>query len=72
MRGLLAGRDWEEYSEFRKYIHMNPMRAQLCDAPELYPYSSAGNGFVLDDCQRLLSQASKILPLTSGAKALDF
>jgi putative transposase len=64
-------RDWEEYSEFRRYIHMNPMRAHLCDAPELYPYSSAGNGFVLDDCQQLRSEASKVLPITSGAKALD-
>ncbi len=62
-------RDWEEYSEFRKYIHMNPMRTHLCEVPEQYPYSSAGNGFVLDDCQRFLSEASKILPLTSGAKA---
>jgi len=60
-------RDWDEYSEFRKYIHMNPVRAHLCDAPELYPYSSAGNRFVLDDC---LSQASEIL--TSAAKALRF
>ena len=59
-------RGWEEYSEFRKYIHMNPVRARLCEASELYPYSSAGNRFVLDEC---LSQASTILPLTSGAKA---
>jgi len=59
-------RNWEEYSDFRKYIHMNPVRAHLCDAPELYPNSSVGNRFVLDEC---FSQAGESLSLTSGAKA---
>jgi len=51
-------RDWEEYSEFRKYTHQNPVRAHLCDAPEKYPYSSAANGFVLDAPQQILLRAS--------------
>jgi len=59
-------RDWEEYAEFRKYIHTNPIRALLCEVPELYPYSSAGKEFALDDCELLRSES---LPLTSGAKA---
>jgi len=52
-------RDWDEYFEFRKYIHLNPLRARLCEAPEQYPYSSAASGFVLDDRpQQILPRAS--------------
>jgi len=50
-------RDWEEYSEFRKYIRLNPVRARLCGAAEQYPYSSAASGFILDPLQQILPRA---------------
>jgi putative transposase len=34
-------RDWEEYSRFRHYIHMNPVRRGLVPVPEEFPFSSA-------------------------------
>ncbi len=34
-------RDGEEYSRFRHYIHMNPVRRGLVPIPEEFPYSSA-------------------------------
>lgn len=34
-------RDAEEYSRFRHYIHMNPVRRGLVPAPGEYPHSSA-------------------------------
>ncbi len=33
-------RDGEEYSRFRHYIHMNPVRRGLVPIPEEFPYSS--------------------------------
>lgn len=41
-------RDWEDYDKHRHYIWMNPVKAQLLDAPEQYPYCSAFPGFHLD------------------------
>ncbi len=34
-------RDGDEYSRFRHYIHMNPVRRGLVPRPEEFPYSSA-------------------------------
>jgi putative transposase len=34
-------RDTNEYSRFRHYIHMNPVRRGLVPRPEEFPYSSA-------------------------------
>ena len=34
-------RDGDEYSRFRHYIHMNPVRRRLVPRPEEFPYSSA-------------------------------
>ena len=34
-------RDGDEYSRFRHYIHMNPVRRGLVPSPEEFPYSSA-------------------------------
>ena len=34
-------RDAGEYTHFRHYIHMNPVRRGLARTPEEYPYSSA-------------------------------
>ena len=34
-------RDTEDLQTRRSYLHLNPVRANLVTAPELYPYSSA-------------------------------
>ena len=34
-------RDVEDMKTRRAYIHLNPVRANIVAAPELYPYSSA-------------------------------
>ncbi len=34
-------RDAEDFEIRRTYIHQNPVRANLCEMPEAYPYSSA-------------------------------
>jgi hypothetical protein len=36
------------YSNFREYIHQNPVKRLLTIAPEDYEYSSACQGFELD------------------------
>ena len=41
-------RSYEEYLERRHYIYRNPVRAHLCEQPELYRYSSANPMFKLD------------------------
>ena len=38
----------DEYEAHRNYIHMNPVRAGLVSAPELYEYSSAWPGRKMD------------------------
>jgi REP-associated tyrosine transposase len=37
-------RDECDYEHHAEYIRMNPVRARLVDAPQLYPYSSANAG----------------------------
>ena len=37
-------RDERDFAHHAEYIRMNPVRARLADAPELYPYSSAACG----------------------------
>jgi putative transposase len=37
----------EEYREFRRYIHFNPVKAKLCSAPAEYAYSSANPRWVV-------------------------
>jgi putative transposase len=41
-------RDARDCEYHRIYIHMNPMRAKLCSAPELFTYSSANPFCTLD------------------------
>jgi len=47
-------RDWEDYTKYRRYIVMNPVKARLCSAPEEYPYSSACGRFELDEVPQRL------------------
>ena len=47
-------RDWEEYRQYRDYIHLNPIKARLSAEAALYPYSSATGKSVLDPCPQRL------------------
>src|SRR5260370_17914352 len=42
------GRDWEEYSAFRQYIHRNPVNKEPALVPEEYSYRSSRHGLALD------------------------
>jgi len=63
-------RDSADYQNHRDYIHMNPVRKELCKQPSDYPYSSAAPGFELDPVPQWLK------PLPSGlsgtAEAVPF
>jgi len=47
-------RDVVDYEKHRQYIHFNPVRARMVEAPQDYPYSSAHAGFRLDDAPQRL------------------
>jgi putative transposase len=49
-------RDAEEYSRFRHYIHMNPVRRGLVALPEEFPFSSAH--LALDNVPQWLKPAA--------------
>jgi putative transposase len=55
-------RDGEDFWTRVSYVHLNPVRARLADRPELWPYSSAGGLFAMDDWPREQG-------LSSGAEA---
>jgi len=40
--------DLQDYEQHRSYIHQNPVKAHLVDAPELFAYSSAFPGIETD------------------------
>jgi len=56
-------RDLEDWRAKAVYIHMNPVKARLCERPEDWPYSSANGKSRLD------SLPEKYQNLASGAKA---
>src|SRR5271157_209460 len=56
-------RDLEDWKDKTNYIHMNPVKARLCERPEDWPYSSANGKSRLD------SLPEKYQNLASGAKA---
>jgi len=41
-------RDIRDYTYHCEYIHMNPLRAQLCESAATFPYSSANPAHFLD------------------------
>lgn len=41
-------RDFADYVSHREYIHMNPVRAHLCESAAVFPYSSANPVYSLD------------------------
>jgi putative transposase len=47
-------RDAEEYAAFKRYIHWNPVKRGLAEAPEEYAYSSAAGGAILDPAPQRL------------------
>ena len=52
-------RDAVEYARWVDYIRQNSVRAGLVKSPELYPYSSAHPGFVLDPSPQGLKPEKK-------------
>ena len=51
-------RDLQDYEHHRSYIHQNPVKAGLADAPELFPYSSASPGIATDPAPPWLKPAA--------------
>ena len=51
-------RDTAEYSRICTYIHENPVRRNLVDAPEDYPFSSANTDYRLDEVPERLKPGS--------------
>jgi putative transposase len=47
-------RDADDYEKHRSYIRLNPVRARLVETPQDYPYSSAHDGFSLDEAPQRL------------------
>jgi putative transposase len=47
-------RDQNDYEQHRRYIHLNPVRAGLVDLPSDYLYSSAHEGFSLNEAPQRL------------------
>jgi hypothetical protein len=58
-------RDGEDWKAKANYIHMNPVKARLCERAEDWPYASLNGRFCLD------SVPEKYTNLPSGAKAQD-
>ena len=56
-------RDLDDWMAKANYIHMNPLRARLCERPEAWPYSSACPHFRKDEIP------ARYQNLASGAKA---
>jgi putative transposase len=56
-------RDFEDWKAKANYIHMNPVKARLCERPEDWKYSSAAGKFCVDPVPE------KYKNLASGAKA---
>jgi putative transposase len=41
-------RDHSDYVRLKAYVHLNPVRARLCEQSQEYHYSSASSQFALD------------------------
>jgi putative transposase len=52
-------RNWEEYDDFRAYIHANPVKRGLCARPEDWEYSSASGRYQLDPVPQRLKPDAK-------------
>ncbi len=47
-------RDGTDFEKYRRYIHLNPVRAGFVESPKDYPYSSAHAGFSVDEAPQRL------------------
>jgi putative transposase len=47
-------RDFADYLHHRDYIHQNPVKARLCEKPEVFPYSSANPRYKLESIPQRL------------------
>lgn len=53
-------RDWEDYERHVQYIHLNPVKRHLSEAPAGYRYSSAYPGWKLDPIPQGLKPGKSI------------
>jgi putative transposase len=51
-------RDLKEYENMKRYIRDNPIRRQLAERPEQFPYSSANSKWGLDEVPQRLEFAA--------------
>jgi putative transposase len=58
-------RDFESFESRRRYIHQNPIRANLASTTEAFPYSSAGR-------QQLVDPVPNHLAVFAGAESPFF
>ncbi len=65
-------RDWEDYERHSQYIHLNPVKKHLCEAPSEYKYSSAFPGWKLDPIPQGLKPIGLGIGRVGTAKAVPF
>jgi putative transposase len=65
-------RDAEDYEKHVHYIHLNPVKKNLCSLPEEYPYSSAFPGWKLDTVPQGLKPQISVDTACGTAEAVPF
>ena len=65
-------RDGEDYDKHVHYIHLNPVKRRLCNAPIEYAYSSAFQGWKLDPVPQGLKPEGFGEALCGTAEAVPF
>ncbi|MGD0939386.1 MAG: transposase [Terracidiphilus sp.] len=73
-RGFADHRIWdaEDYDKHLHYIHLNPVRKNLCISPSEYRYSSAYPGWKLDPVPQGLKPEAFIGIVSGTAEAVPF
>ena len=59
--------DGEDYDQYRRYIHYNPVKQRLSESPEAFMYSSARAGWELDPPPPWLKPRWKLSTLVRSA-----
>jgi putative transposase len=65
-------RDWEDYKKHVHYIHLNPVKKQLCESPAEYRYSSAYPGWKLDPIPQGLKPKALLGAAIGTTKVVPF
>jgi putative transposase len=65
-------RDAQDYDKHFHYIHLNPVKKNLCGRPDAYPYSSAFAGWKLDPVPRGLKPQTSVEGVCGTAEAVPF